>query len=77
MRRTLTVAFLALACALASGSAFAQRGRTPCCSLDAPAWLKYQVWANAHYLGCDYMRQLYKYGDDVDARRACQGMMFD
>lgn len=77
MRKTLTVALLALACALASGGALAQRARGPCCYPDAPPWLQYQVWANAHYLGCNYMQQLYKYGDDVDARRACQGMMFN
>jgi hypothetical protein len=77
MNKTLTVALLALACALASGSAFGQRWRVPCCYPAAPPALQYQVWANAHYLGCDYMRQLYKYGDDVDARRACHGMMFD
>lgn len=77
MKKTLTVAFFALACALASGDALAQRGRAPCCYPAAPPWLQHQVWANAHYLGCDYMRQLYKYGDDVDARRACHGMMFN
>lgn len=77
MRKTLTVALLALFCALASGNAFAQHGRAPCCHPAAPPWMQYQAWANAHYLGCDYMRQLYKYGDDIDARRACHGMMFN
>lgn len=77
MKKTLTVALLALACSLAGGSAFAQRWRTPCCGPLPPAWVEYQQWANAHYLGCNYVQQLYKYGNDVDARRACQGMMFN
>ncbi|MGJ0396063.1 MAG: hypothetical protein ACR65U_07555 [Methylocystis sp.] len=77
MKKTVTVALLVLACTLSSGGAFAQRGRAPCCQPVAPPWIEYQMWSNAHYLGCDYLRQLYKYGDDVDARRACQGMMFN
>lgn len=77
MRKTLTVALLALVCGLSSGNAFAQRWPGPCCAPAAPAWVQYQQWANSYFLGCNYVRQLYKYGDDVDARRACQGMMFD
>ncbi len=77
MRKTLTVALLALASALASGNALAQHERALCCPTAPPPWVQYQIWSNAHYLGCDYLRQLYKYGDDVDARRACQGMMFN
>lgn len=28
------------------------------------------------YLSCDYLRALEKYGRDIDARRACHGMLF-
>ncbi|MGD9656064.1 MAG: hypothetical protein AB7U61_00240 [Methylocystis sp.] len=29
------------------------------------------------YTGCDYRRQLAKLGDDIRARRACHGILFD
>lgn len=77
MTKTIAVALLAVLCTFSSGNAFAQPSHAPCCPPAPPAWVQYQQWANAYYLGCNYVRQLYKYGDDVDARRACQGMMFD
>lgn len=77
MKKKLAVALLALGCALISGNAFAQHEQAPCCYPAPPPWIQYQQWANGYYLGCNYLRQLYKYGDDVDARRACQGMMFN
>ncbi len=29
------------------------------------------------YTGCDYVRALHKYGRDIDARRACHGLLFN
>lgn len=81
MLRILAPAFLMLCFTFSTGEAFAQYKGPP-----APAGhfdptrqqeIQDEAWAYEYYLGCDYLRQLHKYGDDIDARRACQGLMFN